>query len=538
MVDEAAASASEASVTEVAQTLEPNQASIEATVESVVQGGAESSCNNNNNNNAAESAVTDVVSEEDREKTLEFADELTEKGSVFLKEMDFAEAVDCFSRALEIRYRFENYASRFGSEIQMRVFVWYEFRVAHYGELAAECVNAYYKYGSALLEKAQAEADPLGNMPKKEGETQQESSYKNTANGEPLAASVVSSDPERQGSSSGGQEGTESLIMLLDSKAMSGSGGQEQGGDGEDSQDDDLSDADADEDESDLDMAWKMLDIARAITDKQATDTMEKVDILSTLAEISLEREDIETSLSDYKNALSILERLVEPDSRHTAELNFRICICLETGCQPKEAIPYCQKALLICKARMERLTNEIKGPSASATSSTVSEIEEGIQQSSNVPYIDKSASDKEAEIGVLSGLAEDLEKKASELNLSVLEDLKQQAENPKQLLAELMGMASAKPNAGDKVVPAVAGEMSSSRMGTANNGKDLESPTVSTAHTVAAGGGTASSSGVTHLGVVGRGVKRVLMNATSAESSPAKKLAPESSNKADGNSS
>ncbi|WZZ10106.1 hypothetical protein YC2023_096027 [Brassica napus] len=475
MVDEAA-SASEASVTELAQTLEPNQASIEATVGSAAQGGAESSCNNNNN--AAESAVTDIVSEEEREKTLEFADELTEKGSVFLKEMDFAEAVDCFSRALEIR-------------------------VAHYGELAAECVNAYYKYGSALLEKAQAEADPLGNMPKKEGETQQESSDKDTANGETLAASVVSSDPERQGSSSGGQEG---------------SGGQEQGEAGEDSQDDDLSDADADEDESDLDMAWKMLDIARAITDKQATDTMEKVDILSTLAEISLEREDIETSLSDYKNALSILERLVEPDSRHTAELNFRICICLETGCQPKEAIPYCQKALLICKARVERLTNEIKGPSASATSSTVSEIEEGIQQSSNVPYIDKSASDKEAEIG--------------------LEDLKQQAENPKQLLAELMGMASAKPNAGDKVVPAGAGEMSSSRMGTANNGKDLESPTVSTAHTGAAGGGTASSSGVTHLGVVGRGVKRVLMNATSAESNPSKKLAPESSNKAYGNSS
>lgn len=104
MVDEAAAaSASEASVTEVAQTLDPNQASIEATVESIVQGGTESTCNNN----AAESAVTDaVLSEEEREKTLEFADELAEKGSVFLKEMDFAEAVDCFSRALEIRFPF------------------------------------------------------------------------------------------------------------------------------------------------------------------------------------------------------------------------------------------------------------------------------------------------------------------------------------------------------------------------------------------------------------------------------------------------
>ncbi|CAH2076343.1 unnamed protein product [Thlaspi arvense] len=478
MVEEAA-SASEASVTEVVQTLaepvteivqtlEPNQASIEATVESAVQGGTESTCNNNN---AAESAVTDV-SDEDREKTLEFAEELTEKGYVFLKEKDFVEAVDCFSRALEIR-------------------------VSHYGELAAECTNAYYKYGSALLEKAQAEADPLGIMAKKEAE---ESSDKDGS-----VKSTVSSNPERQGSSTG-QEGTKDV-----------------GEDVEDpQQEDDLSDADADadEDEPDLDVAWKMLDIARAITEKHSIETMEKVDILCALAEISLEREDIESSLSDYKNALSILERLVEPDSRHIAELNFRICICLETGCQPKEAIPYCQKAMLICKARMERLTNEIKGQSGSATSSTVSEIDEGIQQSSNVPYIDdKSASDKEDEIRDLSGLAEDLDKK--------LEDLKQQAENPKQMLAELMGMASAKANASDKV--AAAGEMSSSRMGAAITGKELESPTVSTAHT---GAGVGASSGVTHLGVVGRGVKRVLTNATSAESSPSKKLAPESSDK------
>ncbi|CAN6910766.1 hypothetical protein Bca4012_086385 [Brassica carinata] len=383
------------------------------------------------------------------EKTLEFADELTEKGSLFLKESDFAEAVDCFSRALEIR-------------------------VEHFGELAPECIKAYYRYGSTLLGKAQAEADPLGNnMPKKEAH--QESSGKDIANGE---ESVVSSDPEKQESSSGGHEGSD---------------GKE---DGEDCQEDDISDADADEDESDLDTAWKMLDIARAITDKHSTDTMEKVDILSALAEISLEREDIESSLSDYKKALSILERLVEPDSRHIAELNFRICICLETGCQTKEAIPYCQKAVLICKSRMERLTNEVKCPSGSATSSTVSE--------------------KEAEIRTLSGLAEDLEKK--------LEDLKQQADNPKQLLAELMGMASAnKASASDKAVATAAGVMSSSRMGTANTGKDLESPTGS--------GVGGASSGVTHLGVVGRGVKRVLLN---AESSPSKKQAPESSDKAD----
>ncbi|KAL0726228.1 hypothetical protein Bca4012_022321 [Brassica carinata] len=168
----------------------------------------------------------------------------------------------------------------------------------------------------------------------------------------------------------------------------------------------------------------------------------------------------------------------------------------------------------------MERLTNDVKCPSGSATSSsTVTEI----QHSSNVlPWIDKSdSSEKEAEIKTLSGLEEELEKKAK---------------NPKQFLAELMGMASsAKANsASDKAVATTAaGEMSSSRMGTANTtGKDLESPTVSTAHAGAGGG----ASGVTHLGVVGRGVKRVLLNAE--ESSPLKKLAPESTKKADGNSS
>jgi HAT1-interacting factor 1 len=37
----------------------------------------------------------------------------------------------------------------------------------HHGELAKECASAYYKYGCALLYKAQEEADPLGNTPDK-----------------------------------------------------------------------------------------------------------------------------------------------------------------------------------------------------------------------------------------------------------------------------------------------------------------------------------------------------------------------------------
>lgn len=47
------------------------------------------------------------------------------------------------------------------------------------------------------------------------------------------------------------------------------------------------------EDDSDLDLAWKMLDIARAIVEKNPDNTMEKVKIFSALAEVSMERGDL-----------------------------------------------------------------------------------------------------------------------------------------------------------------------------------------------------------------------------------------------------
>lgn len=46
-------------------------------------------------------------------------------------------------------------------------------RVANFGELAPECAQTYYKYGCALLYKAQEEADPLADVPKKGVESQQ-----------------------------------------------------------------------------------------------------------------------------------------------------------------------------------------------------------------------------------------------------------------------------------------------------------------------------------------------------------------------------
>lgn len=368
------------------------------------------------------------------------------------------------------------------------------FRAAHFGELAPECVAAYYKYGCALLYKAQEEADPLGSMPKKEGTSEEdsnkESSTKVAADGESSAASV-----------------TNNAEQDLEGKDEEG-----------DNDSDAENEADGDEDESDLDLAWKMLDVARAIVEKVSGDTMEKVDILSALAEVALEREDVETSLSDYLKALSVLERLVEPDSRLIAELNFRICLCLEIGSKPEEAIPYCQKAISVCKSRVQRLSDEAKNVSGSAEAPTTSET--GITAQPSAVVCD-AVTDKETEIETLTGLCSELEKK--------LEDLQQLVSNPKSILSDILGgIMSAKARAIEK--SAASAGMSSSQMGTASTGGNADSPTVSTAHTNGA-------SGVTHLGVVGRGVKRVVMSSTT-QSSPAKKPAIDSSNNGDGSTS
>lgn len=77
------------------------------------------------------------------------------------------------------------------------------FRVAHHGELAPECINAYYKYGCALLYKAQEEADPLVSLPKKESESRQDSNRDGSVKSVVSCDSSISSAAEPGGSSNG-----------------------------------------------------------------------------------------------------------------------------------------------------------------------------------------------------------------------------------------------------------------------------------------------------------------------------------------------
>ncbi|KAK1681052.1 hypothetical protein QYE76_041900 [Lolium multiflorum] len=407
------------------------------------------------------------------EKTLELAEELFDKGSKAIEEGDFVDAVDCLSRALEIR-------------------------VELHGELAPECASTYYKYGCALLYKSQEETDPLGNVPKNAPDEESVKSTANKDNGNSKASSsnVKDAPSPDKGGLEEGQNSNEKDQEDVDGD--SDKDGDEMGGD---------------EDDSDLDLAWKMLDIARAIVEKSPDNTMEKVKILSALAEVSMEREDIDNSLGDYFKALAILDHLVEPDHRRIVELprNFRICLVYELASKIGEAIPYCAKAISLCKSRLQNLKNAKEslladgGDSASA---------DGGSKKSSV----------EDEMEVITGILPDLEKK--------LEDLEQAMATPSSQIEEIMKSIAAKAggmqNAGSAVPRAAS--LTSSQMAGVNNGFD--SPTMSTAATSGSTGST-----VTDLGVVGRGVKRANIKPISAEPCP-KRLATDASPSVKGDSS
>ncbi|PNT63287.1 uncharacterized protein LOC100828217 [Brachypodium distachyon] len=247
------------------------------------------------------------------DKTREQARDLVYTGYKAITEGNFVDAADCFNHALEIR-------------------------TAHYGQLAPECASMYYKYGWALLHKARKAAVPLSNVPMS---AQNEESMKN----------------------SGSKDDTRTQrppVATLKIAPTSGKGLNTN----EKDQEYEIGDGKDDENvgDSDLDLAWKMLEFARVIVEKSPNDnTIEKYKILFALAEVSKERGDIESSLGYFFKALAILEHVVEPDHRGIVKLNYRICLLFESASRLADAIPYCAKAISLCKSRKQRLENAMK---------------------------------------------------------------------------------------------------------------------------------------------------------------------------------
>lgn len=398
---------------------------------------------------------------------LEEAQRLYDDGCEFSRNEAFDDAAECFSKALEIRVR-------------------------HFGELAPECATTYYKYGCSLFDKLQDEADPLGEtvnpanaVPSSKGEG---SSGK-------VESEVTGKDPEE--ADGDGEEGDEDEGM----------------GEGEEGKE---------EEEGDLEDAWKMLEFARVIHEKQGSFTIETVDIITKLADVNCFKENYESCYADYAKALEMLKNIVEPDSRILAELYFKIAIAHQLDLKPKEALSYCSNAVAVCEARVQRLKQELAnaqaeapGSSGAATSAEgkqpepetngrmkeVQKEDNGKDHEGNEEMEEKSGRESVVtEIKDIEELLVDLRDKEQELKEmaaapSLVEALQaanpEAAANVKQLFSLAAGSQASGPGSSSSGAAADGIKVS--------NGFDQPSLT----------NFTSSTAVVTDLGVVGRGVKR-----------------------------
>ncbi|KAJ1626386.1 hypothetical protein T492DRAFT_1032925 [Pavlovales sp. CCMP2436] len=200
------------------------------------------------------------------------------RGRELLKGGKMDDAIACLSKALELS-------------------------VTKHGPLAEQCAESYYAYASVLLEKAQSESDPFGDVVRKiedpgEGDKDTE--------GEDCAEPAAKPAP-----------------------AAGGAGGSGAGLSGGDEESDDEGEEGAEAAVDDLQVAWECFETARLLFAKtQETDPHARrrlADCLLGLADIRLENEDLEGAAADYSSALEILTSILEPHDRTLSHAHYQL---------------------------------------------------------------------------------------------------------------------------------------------------------------------------------------------------------------------
>ncbi|CAI7869680.1 unnamed protein product [Closterium sp. NIES-53] len=240
----------------------------------------------------------------DVSQKLRESDDLLKQGDAVLDNGDIETAIQLFGSALESR-------------------------VAAFGELGEECAVAYFKYASALFAKSQRDTDVLGPAGQKleQGKEEEED--------------VEAEEDEASKSKGKGKGKVEETEDAPD------------GADGAEEEDLEEAEEGDEEEEGDQELAWRLLETARCIYAKRDARSLEEVDVISTLADLSLEKEDFDSCMEDYQHALNLLSLLVSPHHRRVIELYFKMALANQTGNRATEALRCCRQAIDACEKRV-----------------------------------------------------------------------------------------------------------------------------------------------------------------------------------------
>jgi len=210
----------------------------------------------------------------------------------------------------------------------------------------------YFAYGKALLENAISQNSVLGK--------EQQQQEGGGAEAEEAALNGGNKILSFSGDAEDEEEDPAVDLFAEASKSDDGEGGgEEAAADGEG--------GDEAEPEDDFNAAWEVLDLARAIYEKQmdAKDEMKlKVaDTFIALGDISLETEKFDQAITDYSSGLALKTELLPLSSRQLAEAHYKLSIALDlTAGRLADAIYHAQRALDSIEARLVELQAGLAG--------------------------------------------------------------------------------------------------------------------------------------------------------------------------------
>ncbi|KAF9026359.1 hypothetical protein BDP27DRAFT_1351147 [Rhodocollybia butyracea] len=285
------------------------------------------------------------------------------------------------------------------------------------GEDSPEIADLYFAYGKALLENAISQSTVLGKDQPEEDDNAEDN--KGSSSSGPILS--FSGDAE---------DVAEDTTAAKDVAEAEAAAAEEEAGDQDD-------DEDA-EPEDDFNAAWEVLDLARAIYDKQhdADGTNEEAalklaDCYITLGDVSLETEKFDTAITDYEVGLTLKSKLLPISSRQIAEVHYKLSIVLDlTPGRLSDSIIHAEQALQSIQSRLEELQSAKANPAPAQTPEEVKPDPKGKGKAPAVvlPRDDAvhnmSATQIEGEIKELTELKEELALKIEELKVAPNETL------------------------------------------------------------------------------------------------------------------
>ncbi|CEG84479.1 hypothetical protein RMATCC62417_18278 [Rhizopus microsporus] len=183
----------------------------------------------------------------------------------------------------------------------------------------------------------------------------------NTVLGQSAQANAAAVE-EQQRETKQAEEGSSNPLIQMESIPEFKQEEEEEEEDDEEDDEEDEEDKDkedGDQADDDFETAWDILDVARLIFEKgEDKETQLKLaDVHLCLADVSLETEKFDQSLSDYEKAIEIKEKWLEEDNRELAEAYYKYSLALEFSSDKSDkAIPELRKAIDVLKKRLSKL--------------------------------------------------------------------------------------------------------------------------------------------------------------------------------------